>query len=371
VPSFTHITHLSLTNFRNHSTYDVATDAPFVILTGVNGAGKTNVLEAVSLLTTGKGFRNASATEQRHHQFPEMPWAIRATIREGTQESLIATGSTPTKNSVTEKRVIKVNGQPLTRHSALLEILNILWFLPTMSHLFQEGATAKRKYLDRIVYGFDKDHASRIHAWEHYVRERRKLLSTPLTENAWISTIEKKMSQIAVAIAYARVDTVVRMNQALTHIIPVFPHAHMAVSGDAESLLQRDIPALEVEALLSDMLQTARYTDRMSGRCSVGAHKTRLDVTFVATMMPAEHCSTGEQKALLLSLLLAQIDVHQQWFCRTPVILLDEITAHLDSERRNALFHALHAAKAQVWATGTDAADFSTVPKDVCCHLHL
>jgi DNA replication and repair protein RecF len=244
-----------------------------------------------------------------------------------------------------------------------LELIDILWFLPTMSHLFQESGSAQRKYLDRMVYGFDREHASRIHAYEHYVRERRKLLSLPHTQPAWLESVERSIAEYSVAIAYARTDTITRLTQAMHYLDMLFPHAALNIKGTAEDLLQYGTAALEVEAQLCDQLAQARIYDRQRGRCSVGAHTSQFKVCFAQNAMPAAQCSTGEQKALLLSLLLAQIYAQHQWNGRMPIILLDEIVAHLDAHRRDVLFSVLRNAEAQTWVTGTDIADFSaTLP---------
>jgi DNA replication and repair protein RecF len=347
------ITRLFLHHFRNHRACDIVTDAPLIILAGANGAGKTNILEAVSLLSPGRGFRSALPSQQRQRD-GETEWVVRAEVTSSNTAVTIATGST-----ATEKRLIKINGEVAPRQQDLLEILDVLWFLPTMSHLFQESGSAQRNYLDRMVYGFDREHASRLHAYAHYVRERRKLLSAPSPQTAWLESIERSIAEYSVAIAYARNDTIARLTQAMGQVDAVFPHATLNAKGTAEDVLQYGMAALEVEAHVAELLAAARPQDRQRGRCSVGAHKTQLHVTFAQNAMPAAHCSTGEQKALLLSLLLAQMVAQHQWNGRLPIILLDEIVAHLDAQRRDALFSVLRDAGAQTWVTGTDVADFS------------
>jgi DNA replication and repair protein RecF len=279
---------------------------------------------------------------------------VRAELHSNSASITIATGST-----ATEKRLIKINGEVATRQQDLLEIVDVLWFLPAMSHLFLESDSAQRKYLDRMVYGFDREHASRLHAYEHYVRERRKLLILPSPQATWLESVERSMAEYSVAIAYARTDTIARLTQAMQQVDSLFPHALLQAKGTAEDLLQQGMAALQVEAHLTDLLAQSRMQDKQRGRCSIGAHKTQLHVTFAPTYMPAAHCSTGEQKALLLSLLLAQMHAQHQWHGRLPIILLDEIVAHLDAQRRDTLFSVLHDAGAQTWVTGTDVADFS------------
>ncbi len=347
----------------------MATDAPFVVITGSNGAGKTNILEAVSLLSPGRGFRNTPPSEQRSHSAPQEEgrdeeWVVRASLQNA---DVIATGSLP--SPAKEKRLIRINGEAVTRQQALLEFVQILWFLPTMAHLFSESGSAQRQYLDRMVYGFERDHASRLHAYTHYMRERHRLLFQNHVQPAWLESLERSMAEHSVAIACSRLQTVRRLNHAFARIDPLFPRAALEVEGDAETLLQRDMPALEVEAIIASRLEAMRTQDRQRGRTGAGAHTSRLRVTFLPNGMPAGQCSTGEQKAVLLSLLLAQI--HAQIACagRPPVILLDEVVAHLDATRRDALFTVLRESGAQCWATGTDAADFSGIAKGEARHF--
>ncbi len=367
--SISRITSLTLQAFRNYAYCEITCDAPLVILSGENGTGKTNLLEAISLLSPGRGFRNSPATEQLRHGDTASQWIIRTEHKDRQNSRQIATASNP--EQPTGRRVIHLDGDPLPRQQDLLEYLLILWFLPSMSHLFQEGMSARRKYMDRIVYGFDAHHASRIHAYDHYMRERRQLLRFPTPDIGWLHGLETKMAEYAVAIASARLDMVARINQAFEHIDPVFPHARLSVTGHAETALQNSCTALEAEEQLLAALETSRPEDAQNGRCAAGAHKTGFEVTFLPHGRAAEHCSTGEQKALLLSLLLAQIHAHTQWSTRPPIVLLDEMVAHLDTGRRSALFTVLQESGVQVFATGTDAADFDAARTLDARFLHV
>lgn len=355
----TSITHLALHQFRNHSALELHTDAPFVIITGENGVGKTNILEAVSLFSPGRGFRNAAPSIQRSYDADNTPWAIRATLRNGETEERIATASAPPP--LMEKRIIKINGEIISRQQELLGVAQILWFLPTMSHLFSESSSIQRRFFDRMVYGFEREHSTRLNAYEHYMRERRRLLAQHSTPAAWLSSIERSMAEYSVAIGYSRLQMTTRLNQTCDAMDPVFPRAQVRVLGDAETLLRRGMPALEVEALLCDRLEALRSGDKARGRCGAGAHKSCFEVAFMPDDRPAATCSTGEQKALLLSLLLAQIYAQIAWNGRAPIVLLDEVVAHLDANRRDALFAVLRKTGAQCWTTGTDVADFSAI----------
>lgn len=357
--SSTHITSLSLQYFRNYQSLELICDVPFVILTGENGAGKTNILEALSLLSPGRGFRNVPSKEQLMAGDEAAQWVMRAQCRVGGQEHMIASASSATPR---EKRQVKIDGVDGTQQR-LADLLEVLWFLPTMSHLFSESNSVQRKYFDRIVYGFDREHASRIYSYEHYMRERNKLLSFASPDPSWLASIEQKMAEGSVAIAYARRDMVERLNQALQQVEASFPRAQLTVSGDAETALA-SVQALDAEQYICEALLESRHQDAQAKRASIGAHKSCFHVRYVDKDRLAAHCSTGEQKALLLSLLLAQIHAQAEWSHRRPIVLLDEMVAHLDAQRREALFQVLQDAQVQCFATGTDAADFDAVPKD-------
>lgn len=364
------IDSLSLHYFRNYRQAKLSCDSPFVVLTGPNGAGKTNILEAISMLSPGRGFRHAPPSEQVNPESEQSEWVVRATVRQASQLYELATAS-PARGEGSRRRVT-IEGEPVARQKELLDYLLLIWFLPSMSHLFQEGMSARRKYLDRIVYGFDGDHASRIHAYEHYMRERKRVLAMPSPDPGWLRNLEQTMAQYSVAIGSARLMAIEQLNEAMALIDPVFPQAVLTLRGNGEDLLGRDqVAALMAEDMLCQRLEAAREQDRQSGRCGTGAHKTRLEVTFLPKAIPAEQCSTGEQKALMLSLLLAQLYAHTRRARQQPVILLDEMVAHLDEQRRQALFSVISQADVQLFATGTHREDFAALKRHDSRFFHI
>jgi DNA replication and repair protein RecF len=332
-----------------------------MVLTGHNGAGKTNILEAISLFSPGRGLRGAKLSQLQNQQFvtpqgdvpPSCLWAVSAQLGEDTQ---LGTGRNPNGG---EKRVLRCNGDPVASQADLTHSICVLWQTPQMDGLFTEGASEQRRFFDRLVYGFDAEHASRVARYEYFMRERNRLLTQSRQADAiWLTTLEQKMAEASVAIAAIRLETLHHLNHAMTQIHPDFPRAILALGGDAEQALQAGEAALEIEGRLAWLLAKNRSTDAAAGRSAYGAHKMELRVTHAQKQMPASLCSTGEQKVLLLALLLAQAAAVQLRQKRLPILLLDEVIAHLDIVRRKALCEALYHLKLQAWLTGTDAAMF-------------
>ena len=317
-----------------------------MIITGANGIGKTNILEAISLFSPGKGLRGAKLSQLKQ-QHSDEGWAVSLTL-DNTQ---LGTGQHPNGG---EKRLLRCNGENLSSQAELTEHLCVLWQTPQMDGLFTHGASEQRRFFDRLVYSFDAEHASRVARYEYYMRERNKLLSFVSYDPQWLATIEQKMAEASVAIAAARMDTLHHLQSAMTHLHPAFPQAEIRLEGFAENALAEEISALEIEEKLSAQLAAYRREDALAGRSRFGAHKMELHAQHNEKQMLAAFCSTGEQKALMLSLLLAQTYALHQRQGRLPILLLDEVVAHLDLTRRHALFAALTEIGVQAWLTGTD-----------------
>ncbi len=283
-------------------------------------------------------------------------WSLRAEVKDAVTTHHITTGISPQA----EKRRVLIDEAPASQQE-LSDVLDVLWFLPTTSHLFLESGSTQRKYFDRMVYGFDREHAKRIYSYEHYMRERNKLLSMQ-GDALWVSSLEQKMAEYSVAIASARLDMVAHINEASAQVSDAFPQAQLQLEGDAETLLQ-ERTALQAEAAIREMLALSRTHDAHAKRASHGAHKSQFTVIYAEKNMTAPHCSTGEQKALLIALLLAQIHAQTRWNQRAPILLLDEMVAHLDEQRRAILFDVLHDANIQCFATGTDSAAFHALSR--------
>lgn len=352
------ITQLALTDFRNHAQFMMEPQAPLIAIVGANGLGKTNILEALSLFSPGKGLRNGSYRDmlRREGDVSTREWVVAAQLEStrGTEQI----GTRFIDSGGAEKRVLRIEGEDIRGQATLTSHLSLVWLTPAMSHLFSEGDGARRRFFDRLVYGFDPEHAARVNAYEYHVRERNRILSEYAhPDTAWLETNEHKIAEYAVAIAGARNESMVHLTAALGDGESIFPVALPRLHGEAENLLTAGEKALSVEDRLRELLAASRTEDRRRGRTSVGTHRSRFEVWFPGKVEAAD-CSTGEQKALLFSIVLAYARARTNWQGTPPILLLDEVVAHLDAERRKALFAAIRETNAQAFLTGTDAADF-------------
>ena len=331
------ITRLSLTDFRSYADALLAPGPGFVVLTGENGAGKTNVLEAVSLLSPGRGLRGAALSDMARSGGAG-GFAVAARIGEVD----IGTGTT---GEAPERRQVRINGAPASANS-LSDWLSVLWLTPAMDRLFADAASGRRRFLDRLVLALRPDHATHSTRYDAAMRARNKLLAEegPWDE-AWLDALEARMAEHGAAIAEARAATV----SALTERLAEAP----------ESPFARPLLALD-DGERAD-LALSRSRDAAAGRTLAGPHRADLLVSHAGKDQPAALCSTGEQKALLIGLILAHADLVAERTQRRPLLLLDEIAAHLDPLRRRALFDRLGAAGGQVWMTGTEAALFADI----------
>lgn len=366
-----YVSALSLHRFRSYPQLSLKCDHRPVILTGANGAGKTNILEAISLLMPGRGLRKATlenidyAGEERK-DIPAMPWAVAATLHSLDGEHRLGVGRERLPESGRSKRVMKLNGEIVKQKSDVAELCTVIWLTPQMDGVFIDGTASRRNFLDRLVYHFDAEHASRVNAYEYAMRERAKLLQQR-TDPFWLASVEKKMAETAIAIAAARIDTLGMIQQTIMEANTIFPKAQLSVEGWVEDKLQHGVSALEVESLLEEELQQKRTLDRESGRTHSGTHRSHFNVFHMEKQMIAEHCSTGEQKALLLSIVLAEAKARTAWRNTIPILLLDEVVAHLDKERRQALFEEILTLGAQTWMTGTELTLFDGITECAQC----
>ncbi|MFL6845379.1 MAG: DNA replication/repair protein RecF [Allosphingosinicella sp.] len=334
------LTRLALTDFRNHRDALIAPGPGLVVLTGENGAGKTNLLEAVSLLSPGRGLRGATLSEMARTGGPG-GFAVAARL----DRAEVGTGTSP---ELPERRQVRINGAPASATS-LSEWLSVLWLTPAMDRLFQEGASGRRRFLDRLVLALEPGHAVHAARYEAAMRARNKLLAEPgVRDEAWLSALEARMAEHGAALVEARAAAVGLLSERLA-AAPEGPvaRAELALEGGAEDLATE--------------LARGRARDAAAGRTLAGPHRTDLVVTHLGKSRPAGLCSTGEQKALLLAIILAHADLVAERAGRRPILLLDEVAAHLDPGRRAALFERLEAGGGQVWMTGTEPALFDSV----------
>ena len=351
------VKRLTLTDFRCYGHLRLDVDPGPVVLTGPNGAGKTNLLEAISFLAPGRGLRRARLGEAARSRDAggDGSWAVaaRALTRTGTVD--IGTGfEGPDAAGRHEQRLIRIDGEPIKRQARLAEDLSVHWLTPQMDRLFVEGALARRRFLDRLVFCRDPAHARRINAYDQALRERARLLKENTSpDSAWLTALEDTMATHGVAVAAARVDLAHRLDNACAEGFEFFPGAGVTVEGELEEWLS-DGPALACEDRLRERLAADRSRDASERRTAAGPHRSDLRVRHRTKDQAAEMCSTGEQKALLVALVLGNAKMRADEHGAVPVLLLDEIAAHLDVDRRAALFDAVVALGAQVWMAGTD-----------------
>ncbi len=347
---------LHLTAFRNYQYLHIdATDRTPVILHGHNGAGKTNILEAISMLMPGRGIRRAQLREL-DCQPQGRAWAIFAELhgREGEVDIGTAREDNPLDDIQTDKRIVKIDGQHAKSHFTLARHMSLVWLTPQMNQLFSEGNSIRRRFLDRLVFTFDTNHASRDNSYSMLMRERNKLLQQS-TDPMWLESLEQRIAEQAVAIAVSRLQMIEYLNIILDECNHSFPRAHLALNGIVEQAIIDGKSAVETELYFQEILANSRKYDRESGRQRSGTHRTELIVTYTTKNMEAAQCSSGEQKALLLSIILAQVEAMVRWQQHIPLLLLDEVAAHLDASRRLELFNKICNIGAQAWMTGTDA----------------
>ena len=356
------IRRLTLTEFRNYAALRLETGARLVALAGANGAGKTNILEAISLLAPGRGLRGAS--------FDELPrqggsgsWAIAAELE--TEHGPVGLGTAwngqPEGGDGGSRQVV-IDGEPQKGSGALGDYMRLLWLTPAQDRLFAGPGSDRRRFLDRMVTAFDPEHAARITVFEKVMRERNLLLEEARPDPAWLTSLEAHMAEAAVAISAARL---VGLEALQTHIgegreTSSFPWAEVAVEGEIEAFVAEK-PAVQVEDEYRRILRDSRGLDRAAGRTLRGPHRSDLAVLHGPKQMAAGQCSTGEQKALLIGLVLAQARAVKAGTGVPPILLLDEVAAHLDRVRRRSLLEALEALGSQSWMTGTDASLFEAI----------
>lgn len=356
------LVRLVLHGFRGYDALRLRLGPEPVVLTGPNGAGKTNLLEAVSYLSPGRGLRGVRLAEVLRDGGAGAArlWSVAATLLTPRGEVDIASGfevDEGEEGKPAERRHVRVDGQSRGGQAALAEHLAMVWLTPAMDRLFVEGPSARRRFLDRLVFALDPAHAGRTQAFERGRRARARLLAEGHRDDAWLAAIEHDMAERAVAIAAARLDLVARLDGAIAEVDGPFPKPALASKGLIEAWLG-SCPALEAEERYRRHLASMRRRDAESETCE-GPHRSDLDVRFAATGRRAELCSTGEQKALLIALVLAHARLIARLKGAAPILLLDEVVAHLDATRRRDLIDQLLALNVQAWLTGTEPEAFA------------
>lgn len=346
-----YLQNLKLSNFRCYEAASLKElEAGFIVLHGANGAGKTNILEAVSILTPGRGLRGAKPAEIQNNAV-SATWAVAGAVKTAFGPVQLGTGI----DAQSEKRIIRINGQNAKSQAALGEYLSCVWLTPQMDRLFLDSSRERRSFLDRLIFAFDPGHSGRVTRYSNAMSQRSKLLRDGRNDPAWLEGLEAQMAETGIAIAAARRGFMERLRAASAESVhPLFPRADLSVSGTIEELLA-NAPALEVEDMFKYQLTQSRPKDAIVGGAATGPHKSDLSVVYAEKNMPASQCSTGEQKALLIGLILAHARLIEAERGAPPLLLLDEVAAHLDEERRGVLYGILGDLGGQVWLTGTEA----------------
>ena len=352
------VRRLVLADFRSYATLDLTLDAGLVALTGENGAGKTNVLEALSMFTPGRGLRRADLGDLARIGGPGR-WAVSMELETDGERVQLGTGI-EMQDGINVRRC-RIERAPVGSARAFADHLRLVWLTPSMDGLFSGPAGDRRRFLDRLVLAVDSDHGTRVNALERALRNRNRLLEDGMRDATWLDAAEHELAELAVAVSAARYETVSRLAALILDQrdeTSPFPWAEVALEGDIEQMIP-DTPALEIEERYRALLRANRGRDAGAGRTLIGPQASDLAVRHGPKQAEAARCSTGEQKALLVGLVLAHARLVAAMTGMAPLVLLDEIAAHFDPRRRAALYADLERLGGQVWMTGADPSAFA------------
>ena len=355
------IHRLTLTHFRNYRAASLEARGDVVVLVGPNGAGKTNCIEAISFLSPGRGLRRATLDDVADNQ-GDGSWAVSAEVEGALGLATLGTGIDAPGSEAAASRRCRIDREPVTSATAFGDHLRMVWLTPSMDGLFMGAASERRRFFDRLVLALDSEHSSRVSALDRSLRSRNRLLEVRNYDDHWCDAIERETAELAVAVAAMRGQTATKLAAMLRTRgdASAFPSAQIMLDGWMENALTSE-PATAVEDRYREILRAGRVRDAAAGRTLDGPHLTDLQVIYAPKNMPARDASTGEQKALLIGLVLAHASLVAEMTGITPLLLLDEVAAHLDPVRRVALFHELAKLGAQVWMTGADPAAFAGI----------
>jgi DNA replication and repair protein RecF len=358
------ILRLTLNNFRNYHAASIEAGGKTMILVGPNGAGKTNLIEAISFLAPGRGLRRATLDEVAFSE-GDGSWAVAAEIDGALGLAALGTGiERPPDEGATTARRFRIDREAASSAAAFADHLRVVWMVPAMDALFVGAPSERRRLVDRMALAIDRDHGTRVNALDRALRSRNRLLEEPRPDPHWLDAVEHETAELAVAVAGSRMETVRRLGAVLaSRKDAAFPPAEITLDGWIEQLLPAH-PAGEIEERYRAVLRDNRPRDAAAGRTLDGPHLTDLKVIYAPKGIAAADASTGEQKALLIGLVLAHARLIAEMTGIAPVLLLDEVVAHLDPGRRMALHTELDLLGAQVWMTGADPALFKEAPAE-------
>jgi len=356
------VRRLQLNNFRSYRRAELAIGEAPVVLLGPNGAGKTNLLEALSFLAPGRGLRRATLEEVASSD-GDGSWAVAAEVAGALGDASLGTGIDPPAEDVQPARRCRIDREPVASAAAFADHLRVVWLVPEMDGIFRGPASERRRFLDRLVLAIDAEHGGRVAALERALRSRNRLLEEASPDARWLDAIEHEVAELAVAVAAARAECVRRLKAEIESArdpTSLFPSAEIGLDGWMEAALGSE-PAIAIEDRYRAILREARPRDRAAGRTLEGPHLSDLIVLHAEKGIPATRASTGERKALLVGLVLSHARLVATMHGLAPVLLLDDVSAFLDAERRAALFEALGRLGAQVFMTGVDGEAFAAL----------
>jgi DNA replication and repair protein RecF len=355
------VRRLNLHNFRNYHSASLEAGVGTIALVGPNGAGKTNLIEAISFLAPGRGLRRTTLSEIAFNE-GDRSWAVAAEVEGALGLATLGTGiDPPPEDATATKRQCRIDREPVSSAAAFADHLRVIWLVPAMDNLFSGSPSERRRFLDRLALAVDAEHGSRVNALERSLRSRNRLLEEVRTDSHWLDAIEHETAALAVAVASLRVETIRRLAAVLDmRRDSPFPPVEVAIDGWLEQLIPA-YPASEIEQRYRAVLRDNRSRDAAAGRTLDGPHLSDLKVVYAAKGIPAADASTGEQKALLIGLILAHARLLGEMTGAAPVLLLDEVLAHLDPARRSALHREIAGLGVQAWMTGADPALFREI----------
>ncbi len=363
--SFDQIKSLKLINFRSHSDFSLSLSGKPLAIIGDNGAGKTNILEAISLLSPGRGIRNSKFSEMVKDD-NSMPWGVNFNILSNGKNYEVSSGLRDNQKG----RDIKINSKKVSGSSALPEIILLSWLTPSMDQIFNETPSYRRRFIDRLCAVYEKNHTKNIKVYEKLMAERNSSFKSKVLDNVWLDALENQMSDVSIAIAETRLTFISDLNKVLeTNLDPVWPRAHLEIYGFVENLVS-SWNSGKAKEMLCNEFKNNRERDFFSKRTNEGVHRSDLLVNEKNKKIEAKKCSTGEQKSLLMGIILSHLELVSSFKSRYPVLLLDEVLAHFDKIRRKSFFKQIQEIGSQIIMTGTDISVFEELGDLEIYHLN-
>lgn len=363
--SFDQIKSLKLINFRSHSDFSLSLSGKPLAIIGDNGAGKTNILEAISLLSPGRGMRNSKFSEMVKDD-NSMPWGVNFNILSNGKNYEVSSGLRDNQKG----RDIKINSKKVSGSSALPEIILLSWLTPSMDQIFNETPSYRRRFIDRLCAVYEKNHTKNIKIYEKLMAERNSSFKSKVLDNVWLDALENQMSDVSIAIAETRLTFISDLNKVLeTNLDPVWPRAHLEIYGFVENLVS-SWNSGKAKEMLCNEFKNNREKDFFSKRTNEGVHRSDLLVNEKNKKIEAKKCSTGEQKSLLMGIILSHLELVSSFKSRYPVLLLDEVLAHFDKIRRKSFFKQIQEIGSQIIMTGTDISVFEELGDLEIYHLN-